>query len=239
MSISFYTATQGVMKMQEALDITANNVANVSTNGFKPLRASFSDLIYTVRNDKSKDVEVGHGVKIDKTDLMYDIGSMSNTERQLDFATPTEGLFAFQRADGQTVYSKNGAFSISDINGQWTLVDAKGSKVLDYTGKPITVTKDEKDNIDTNAVLNSIGVYKFSNPYGLKADGDNYYLATASSGAAAADQNLEKRSGFLEASSSNIADQMVKIIQYQRAFSFNTKMVQTADDIENIVNNLR
>ncbi len=239
MSIGFYTATQGALEMQDAMDITANNVANISTTGFKPLRASFSDLIYTVRNKKNEDVDTGHGIKIDKTDLMFDIGTMSNTGGQLDFATPTEGLFAVKKANGDIVYSKSGAFSISQNGQQWNLVDAQGSFALDYTGNPIAVAVDEQGKVDSAAVYQNLGVYKFANPYGLRPDGNNYFLATESSGEAVADPNLEKLSGYLESSSSNLTDQMVKVIQYQRAFTLNTKMIQTADELGSVINNLR
>lgn len=239
MSIAFYTATSGLIGTQKAMDITANNIANVETNGFKPLRASFSDVIYTVRNEDEEDVEVGHGTKIDKTDLMFDAGALVSTGGTLDFATASEGVFALLKANGNTVYTKNGSFQLQQNDGQWNLIDANGSKVLDYEGNPIIASYDEEGALDIEAITDSIGVYKFENPYGLDLEGSNYFVATASSGEAAADQTLEKRNGYAEASSANISDQMVKVIQYQKAFSFSSQMVQTADEMENIVNNLR
>ena len=239
MSISFYTAKQGVLELQKAMDVTSNNIANVSTTGFKPLRASFSDLIYTVRNAKQESVDVGHGVKIDKTDLMFDTGTVLPSSGQLDFATPTEGLFAIMKSNGSIAYTKDGSFSISQKGNEWHVVDKTGASVLDFDGKPIVAKFDDNENINVADIKERLGVFKFANPYGLKPDGNNYFLATASSGDATGDATLEKLGGYLEASSTNLADQMAKVIQYQRAFSFNTKMIQTADEIESIVNNLR
>lgn len=239
MNEGFYSAASGVLNMQTAMDITANNIANVSTHGFKPMRASFSDLLYTVRNKEDKDVDMGHGVKIDKTDLMFDGGQLVPTGRELDFAVAGEGLFALQKAEGETVYSKDGAFYLMQQEGSWYLTDEKGSRVLDEYGSPIIAEYDENGVPDKSLIADSVAVYKFPNPYGLKPDGDNYFLQTESSGQAQVDEAAEKMQCYLEASSSNLADQMVKVIEYQRAFSLNIKMVQTADQIEQNVNNLR
>lgn len=74
MNIAFHSAKSGIISMQKAMDVTANNIANVQTNGYKPLRASFSDLFYTTQNPANRDTETGHGVKIDKTDMLFDAG---------------------------------------------------------------------------------------------------------------------------------------------------------------------
>lgn len=239
MSISLFTAKTGLIQTQEALDITANNIANASTSGFKPLRASFSDLIYTVRNSKNENEDTGHGAKIDKTDLMFGVGALMHTGQALDFAIPSEGLFSLQKADGTVVYTKDGSFQIQQNGDVWNLIDSSGSKVLDAAGDPVLAQMNEDGTIDTAQLTEDIGVFTFENPYGLITNGNNYYLATESSGAATADTTLEKKNGYLEASGANLSDQMVKLIQFQKAFSFNAKMVQTADQLESIINNLR
>lgn len=240
MTNGFYSASQGVLTMQSAMDITANNIANVSTDGFKPLRASFSDLIYTVRNKKNDDVETGHGVKIDKTDRIFKISSLRNTGNALDFAIPSDGFFAVQRSDGTIAYTRDGAFSLGKTpDGTYQVCDDKGGKVLDAEGKPLTVTYNGDGTPDSAAISEKIGVYRFANPYGITSDGDNYYLSNESTGEAVADDKLDILSGYLENSTADLAEQMVNVIQYQRAYSLNIKMVQTADEIENVVNNLR
>lgn len=239
MTVGFYSASSGVLNMQSAMDITANNIANVSTSGFKPMRGSFSDLLYAVRNEDNEDVDRGHGVKLAKTDLMFDAGQLLPTGRELDFAVAGEGLFALQRGNGETVYSKDGAFYLTQQDGSWYITDEKGAKVLDEYGSPIVAEYDENGNINNDLIAEQVAVFKFPNPYGLEAAGDNYFRQTASSGEAYFDEAAEKLQCYLEASSANLADQMVKVIEYQRAFSLNIKMVQTADQIEQNVNSLR
>lgn len=240
MTVGFYSAKAGTISMQRAVDITSNNVANVNTHGFKTHRASFSDLIYTtkLRNDQ---VETGHGVKIDKTDLMFDIGRLESTANELDFAIPSEELFAVEDASsGQIYYTKNGAFRLSNNgDGTWGLVDPKGNYVLDYDMNPITAVFDENGNLDSASTMELIGTFKFPNPYGLDNEGDNYFIANGSSGEPEADRGQEKLQYYLEGSSVNLATEMVNLIKYQRGFSFNAKLVQTADDIEQRVNSLR
>lgn len=240
MTIGFYTSSQGVLQTQAGMDIVSNNMANISTNGYKPLRASFSDLFYTTRNKENEDVEMGHGVKIDKTDLMFDAGTLQKTEGVLDFAIPTEGLFAIEKPNGDVVYTKDGAFQAQqNEEGEWDLIDDKGANVLDYDKNPVQVEFKEDGSVDTDATMEKLGVFRFENPYGLRPDGNNYYLETLSSGESISDDILEKKGGFLEVSSADVANEMVNVIQMQRAFSFNAKLVQTADQIETIVNNLR
>lgn len=225
--------------MQKAMDVTANNIANVQTNGYKPLRASFSDLFYTTQNPANRDTETGHGVKIDKTDMLFDAGQVRATEQPLDVAIPSEGMFALQRADGTIAYSKDGAFQLMNEDDTFVLINSVGSKVLDNDGQPIVGYPDEKGIVDPNLLFDLVGVYEFPNPYGLQPDGGNEYLATPASGEATANPDADKKQGWLEVSSTDLADQMTKVISYQRSFSFNAKMIQTADEMENAANNFR
>ena len=240
MNVGFYSAEQGVLNMQKGMDITANNIANVSTNGFKPMRASFSDLIYTQRRKNKQEDETGHGVKLDKTDLMFDVGAPIHTGGKLDYATPTEGFFAVQNSDGNILYTKDGNFSISEgSDGTWMLVNNRQDFVLDYDYNPIEVQFDENNLPIIEYVTEDLGVFTFENPYGLELQGDNYFTETLKSGPADPDDTLEKKNGYLEMSSTNLANEMVNVIQYQRAFSANAKMVQASDEIQQTVNNLR
>ena len=112
--------------------------------------------------------------------------------------------------------------------------------VLDYDGNRITVPFiDGTTDIDTVTLTNMIGTYTFENPYGLDQIGNNYFEANRSSGAAVANTDVVKKNGYLEASSTNIANEMSKVIEYQRAFQLNTTMVKTHNQLEDIINNLR
>lgn len=239
--IGFFTAASGVMSYQLGMDVTANNIANVNTNGFKASRPSFADLIYTKRNNNIEEVQTGHGIKVDKTDLMFEQSTLRHTERMFDFAALDEGFFAVETPSGNTAYTKDGAFYMTDIDGQgnYQLCDSSGSFVLDSEGNRINIPMDEDGVIDYNALKDAVGTYRFENPYGLDQFGENYYIATQSSGEAAADDNITVKQGYLEASGTNIANEMSKVIEYQRAFQLNINMVKLHDDLTDTVNHLR
>lgn len=239
MNIGFYSARSGLLGMQSGLDIISNNIANISTTGFKELRPAFSDLLYSTQKKQNPEAQTGHGVKMTHTDVMYKRGQLEFTNRALDFCTPTDGFFAVRGSDGDIRYTKDGAFYMSNNGDSWELVNGSGAKVLDYNGNTINVSMADDGSIDSEALMNNIGVYRFDNPYGLEADGANTYVSNAASGEGTADPSLVKIMCALERSSVDIGDQMVKVIQFQRAFQFNSKMVQTNDEIASIVNNLR
>ncbi|MBE6838356.1 MAG: flagellar hook-basal body protein [Ruminococcus sp.] len=239
MTVGFYSAAAGTKAHQEAIDVVSNNVANVNTDGYKAIRSSFSDLLYTTKY-RNEEVEFGHGTKIDKTDIMFEVGTLKATGHPLDVATPTEGLFSVQTHLGDIRYTKNGAFQITQTGeDEWSLVDANGHYVLDYEGNPIIAVFDEAGNLDDSATIAQVGVFRFENPYGLEVEGENYFYETPASGEAIADESLVKKQFYLEGSSVNLATEMVNLIKYQRAFTFNSKLIQTADEIEQRVNSLR
>lgn len=240
--IGYYSAASAVMAYQMAIDITGNNLANVNTIGFKASRPSFADLIYTERNNRNEETQFGHGVYVPKTDMMFEQSQLRSTGRELDFCCLDEGFFAIEVPEGGVTYTKDGAFYITqnpDAEGEWLLCNEYGGWVLDYEGNRITVPFDENNEMDTSYVTQMIGVYTFENPYGLDQVGDNYFVATASSGPAAANLEAGKKQRWLEASSTNIANEMSKVIEYQRAFQLNINMVKTHDEMQNVVNNLR
>lgn len=239
-NIGYHIAGSGVIQYQNAMDITANNLANVNTYGFKASRPSFADLIYTKRNTDNEEVQFGHGTRIDKTDLMFEQSQLRQTDRMLDYALGSEGLFAV-RADGNVYYTKDGSFYLSNNgDGTYNLCDSDGGFVLDAQNNEITVPFEENGtDIDYGALEEMIGRFKFENPYGLDQVGNNYFQANASSGEAAADENIVMKTGYLEASSTSVANEMTKVIEYQRAFQLNVNMVKTHNELENIVNNLR
>lgn len=237
----FFTAASGVMAYQMGMDITANNLANVNTYGFKAARPSFADLIYTKRNNNIEEVQTGHGIYVDKTDLMFEQSTLRHTERDLDFAALDEGFFAVETPSGNVAYTKDGAFYMTDIdgNGTWQLCDSKGSFVLDNEGERITVPFNEDEDIDFVALEEMVGTYRFENPYGLDQFGDNYYINTGSSGEAIPDDTIKIKRGYVEASGTDVANEMSKVIEYQRAFQLNVNMVKLHDELNNLVNNLR
>ncbi len=244
-NIGYYTAGSGVISYQYALDVTANNLANVNTFGFKASRPSFADLIYTERNNDNTETQFGHGVRVQKTDMMFEQSHLRETGRELDFAALDEGFFAVQVPEGGMItYLKDGSFQMTkeseDEDSPWLLCNSEGGWVLDYEGNRIEIPFIEgTTEIDASELLQRVGVYTFENPYGLDMIGDNYYTETASSGPAVANEAAGKKQRWLEASSTNVGNEMSKMIEYQRAFQLNINMVKTHDQLESIVNNLR
>ncbi len=236
-----YTSSSGIYAYQDALDVVANNIANVNTNGFKSSRASFSDLLYTKINPNNDKIDEGHGIQTEKTDLMFEQSVIRQTGQPLDFAALDECFFAVEAPSGDTLYTKNGSFHLSqNAAGTWELCSFDGGFVLDDSGNHIEVPyNEETDTYDYSNIADIIGTYKFPNPYGLDQTGSNYYTSTESSGSAEAAPDAEIRQGYLETSSTSVAREMSSIIELQRAFQLNVSMLKTNDEMNNLMNNLK
>ncbi|NMB30452.1 MAG: flagellar hook-basal body protein [Clostridiales bacterium] len=239
MNVAFYSASTGLIQTQRSLNMTANNIANVNTPGYKAMRSSFADLIYTNPKNGLPQLQEGHGAHIAKTDLMFSIGQLEMTDQLLDFAIPSEGFFAVMDGSGTVAYTKDGSFSMSEMGGTWYLVNKNGDRVLDNNSLPIAIQNNDYGEIDYSEIVNAIGVFTFDNPYGIEAVGDNLYMPTNSSGQPVANPNLDKLAGALERSNVDLANEMIKTIETQRAYQLNARIVQTADELERIANSLR
>lgn len=255
MNIAFYSAATGMITQQEAMNVTANNVANVNTVGYKPLRPSFADCIYTEQRRTEAEWDTGHGQLLNKTDFIWDISGFTDTSQPLDFALPNDGFFMVEDYMGKTYLTRDGDFQISNegpIDGnhnRWMLVNCNGDYVLDYEGNRIEipfVTETDNDGnqvptdtIDYAAVRDAIGVYNVPNNWGLSQDDSNHFLVTARSGEPVADPNADKLQFFLERSGVDLANEMVNIIVEQRSYQLDARIVQTADEMQQIANNIR
>ncbi len=236
MTNGFYTAASGVVGQQQAMDVTANNLANVSTQGYRADRASFADLLYTNVKDEAGDsaLKVGHGTKVGKTDTMASQGGLRETGLPQNYAlTDPRNFFAVRTAGGTVQYTRSGSFhKASGGDGRYYLADSEGGFVLDSAGNPIVMTGDDRR-------AQPVGVYTFANLGGLRKTGGNDYAATALSGAASAVRGAEVRQGFLEDSTVDMATELSDMIVQQRAFEVNAKMVQMTDEVMQTVNSLR
>ncbi|XOQ43515.1 MAG: Flagellar basal body protein [Clostridium sp.] len=234
MMISFYTAAAGAVAEQQKLGVTSNNIANVSTQGYKPDQVSFADLVYTgVHGPQTENsLKVGHGSKLDKTDTVFTQGSIQKTNRPLDYALPEENaFFAIRCTDGTVRYTRNGGFQLSEnTDGGFFLTDSHGGIVLDAQGNAISV-QNENDPHD-------VGVYTFANCDGLRKTGENYFEATDASGQALP-SDIKAIQGSLEESTVDLADEITALISAQKAFAFNAKVLQISDNTTQTVNNLR
>ncbi|MCL1788748.1 MAG: flagellar hook-basal body protein [Oscillospiraceae bacterium] len=277
MNISFYTSRTGMIAQQQGMNVYANNIANVNTIGYKPLRPSFAECIYTLQHPPREEWQTGHGQYISKTDLMWGQGGLVLSDQPLDFALPNDGFFMTMDRNGDTYLTRDGRFSITQIDeagDEWVLVNGLGDFMLDYDGNRIVIpflmseprnemVRDEEGNIievrvippfrtndiDVNTLRDMIGVYNVPNNWGLDQAPNNRFVVTERSGepvpAFIIDENGERRfehdklEGMYEQSAVDLAGDMVRIIETQRSYQFNAKMVQVSDEIMKTVNNLR
>lgn len=249
MNMAFYTGVSGMVSYQKGIDNIANNMANVQTPGFKVQRASFEDALRTQLDVKSnKDELTGHGVKHTKNDLIYTQGSLQYTNRTLDFAIEGDGFFKLEEPNGEYSYTRAGNFNISVEGGRDYLISNDGSYVLDTRGQKIEVPKSKSDSsngsnvLDYSGVAEKIGVYTFDNPFELMPVGDLKLKQTDLSGEnkiVGKDSGYKLIQGAYENSTTDVASEMTHLIETQKAYQFSAKIVQTSDQIEEIVNTLR
>lgn len=253
MNIAFYSASTGMITQQDGMNIYSNNIANVNTVGYKMLRPSFADCIYTIQRDteEGQDWQTGHGQFVNKTDFMWSQSGFQSTEQPLDYALPNDGFFQVTDSRGNSYLTRDGSFEISNDNEDnvWRLINGNSDLVLGYDGNPINVPfvteTDEEgnvietDTIDYEALQDLIGVFTVPNNWGLEQSDGNHFVITNRSGQPVADNTLDKLSGSLEMSNVDLASEMVHIIESQRSFQLNAKIVQTADEFARIANNLR
>jgi len=260
MNRSLYIAATGMNAQQSQMDTISNNLANVSTTGFKGSRAVFSDLLYqTVRQPGSASsadttvpsgLQVGTGVHQVANERLYTQGNLQQTGNSRDLAIQGQGFFQVQMPDGSTAYTRDGSFQMNQ-NGQ--LVTSDGYQVIPAITLPATavsfsvsqdgtVTATQQGSAAT-VQIGQMQLATFINPAGLQAQGGNMFTETASSGApnvAAPGQNGvgNLNQGFVEASNVNVVEELVNMIQTQRAYEINSKAVQTSDEMLKTISQL-
>ncbi len=246
MNIAFYTGTSGMIAYQDRLNSIAHNMANINTTGYKETTNSFVELLYSqIDTNVEGDHLVGHGSKSDYTDVIFQQGSLNFTGNDTNFALVGDGLFAVEQLDGSTAYTRDGSFIISLLGETPYLADSSGRFVLDENGQRIELLVDPAtESINMTQVMDKIGIYTFDNPYGLMPVGNNAFVETEKSGAptAAAGDNVEGTELVqfaLEFSTVEMSDEMVDMMITQKGFTLNSKVVQTADQLQEIINNLR
>jgi flagellar basal-body rod protein FlgG len=250
---SLYIAKTGLDAQQTNMDVIANNLANVSTNGFKRQRAVFEDLLYqTVRQPGAQSSEqtnlpsglqIGTGVRPVSTERLFSQGNLSQTSNSKDIAVKGEGFFQVQLPDGTTAYTRDGSFQV-DQNGQ--LVTSSGYQVIPAITIPanalsMTVGRDGIVSVTTQGqtVAQQVGqltLSTFINNSGLESLGENLYQETQSSGAPTeSTPGLNGAGllyqGYVETSNVNVAEELVNMIQTQRAYEINSKAVSTSDEM--------
>jgi flagellar basal-body rod protein FlgG len=250
---SLYIAATGMNAQQAQMDTISNNLANVSTNGFKGSRAVFEDLLYqtirqpgansTQQTELPSGIQLGTGVQQVATERLYTQGNLQQTGNSKDVAINGQGFFQVQMPDGTTAYTRDGSFQ---TNAQGQLVTSSGYQVLPAITIPqnatsLTIGSDGVVSVSTagstaTTQIGSLQVATFINPTGLDAKGENLFQETTSSGTPnVATPGLNGagtlNQGYVEASNVNVVQELVNMIQTQRAYEINSKAVTTSDQM--------
>ncbi|MBK8064538.1 MAG: flagellar basal-body rod protein FlgG [Betaproteobacteria bacterium] len=250
---SLWISKTGLDAQQTNLDVIANNLANVSSNGFKRSRAVFEDMLYqTLRQPGAQSsqqtqvptgLQVGTGVRPVATERIHTQGNLQQTGNSLDVAINGQGFLQVQLPDGTTGYTRDGSFH-TDAQGQ--IVTSNGYLLQPAITIPPTALKVTIGSDGTVSVLNSgsvtptnvgsIQLANFINPAGLQPLGQNLYIETAASGTPQANAPGSNglgqlNQGYVETSNVNVVEELVSMIQAQRAYEINSKAIQTSDQM--------
>jgi flagellar basal-body rod protein FlgG len=260
--VSQRIAVTGLLASQRQLDVVANNLSNLNTTGFKRARAQTSDIGYEGEltapvgpgGAAVRLVGVGEGTQIASLEHEFLPGSVQATGQPFDVALQGDGFLQVQLPDGQTGYTRDGSLGL-DADGH--LVTGGGLPVLSDTRGPLQLpagaveahVEDGGQLVSVDATgqsqpIGQIGLVTFANNAGLEAQGQNVWLATAASGpatavAAGAPNAPALVAGALEGSNVDVADEFTRLVQAQRSYQLNAKVVQAWDDIAHMANELR
>ncbi|MBN2695419.1 flagellar basal-body rod protein FlgG [bacterium] len=251
----------GMEAQQTKLDVTSNNLANVSTTGFKKNRADFQDLLYQTFKapgtssadgvENPTGVQIGAGVKTVDTQKIFTAGDMLLTNNALDVAIEGDGFLQIQLPTGDIGYTRDGSLH---RNSQGVIVNADGYPLVPNIiipqdalsvniGNDGTVSVTQPGQTAAN-VIGNIQLATFINPAGLSANGRNIFLPSNASGDAIVGVPGENgmgtlTQGFLESSNVKVVEEMINLITTQRAYEFNSKSVQTADQMLRTTSSLK
>ena len=259
MDASMWIAKTGLDAQQTRMSVISNNLANVNTTGFKRDRASFEGMLYQNLRQPGAQVGadaqaptglmLGTGVRIVATEKTHTQGSLVTTKNALDLAVQGEGFFQIAQPDGTIAYTRDGAFKLS-ATGQ--LVTPNGAPLQPAITIPpnvasISIGQDGTVSVETAAggaaqVLGQIQIARFANPAGLQAMGQNLLKESTASGAPIVGQAGQGGAGqlmqgALEASNVNVVEEMVNMIETQRAYEINSKAISAVDGMLRFLNN--
>lgn len=259
MNSALWAAKTGLDAQQSRMAVISNNLANVNTSGFKRDRAIFEDLMYqTIRHPGTNSAEdnivptgslIGTGVRLVATQKLHTQGNMQITNNQLDMAIDGRGFFEVQLPDGTQGYTRDGSFQLS-VDG--SLVTSAGYQLVPNISIPagassITIGTDGIVSAMTPGAtealqVGSLTLSEFTNPSGLHPIGGNVFAETASSGAPqqgtpGLDGIGRVIQGSIETSNVNIVEELVSMIETQRAYEINSKAISTTDGMLQFANN--
>ncbi len=266
-TVALYSSATGLNALSTKLDVIANNLANVNTEGFKSSRANFQDLFYQEKrmpgvenasgSESPTGLYVGLGVKVSGTQLDFRLGAPVQTDKELDMMIDGEGFFRVEVAPSVSgdgfAYTRAGNFTVNE-DGELVLANDLGSRLEGGITIPDDATKVEistdgrvfvQQAGDNEPVeVGQIEIATFINPEGLKQVGSSMFIESGSSGPAIAGQPGEEhfgqiRTGFLEGSNVDPTMELVELIRTQRAFEMNSQVIQAADETLRAIGQLR
>ncbi|MBE2187993.1 MAG: flagellar basal-body rod protein FlgG [Desulfobulbaceae bacterium] len=247
------TAATGLTAQQRYVEIISNNLSNVNTTGYKKVRPEFQDLLYeTLRPagnvarsgvEPLNEVQIGSGTELVSTKKIFRQGDISQTNNPLDLAISGEGFFIIRKPDSTYSFTRDGSFQLNR-NGEITTSQGyllEPGFSIPNDALEILISRDGVvsmllEGATDEQVLGQLELARFINPGGLRSMGNNLYAETPASGAAIFEQPASINTGeiiqsHLEASNVDIVEEMVNMINAQRAYELNSKSVRTADEI--------
>ncbi len=254
-----WSAASGMSAQKLSIDVIANNLANVNTPGFKKSRADFQDLMYQTLKQAGSEtssgdqvptgIQIGMGTMPVGVHKMFMQGDFNGTENQLDLAIEGNGFFKVLN-NGQEAYTRSGNFK---LNSDGNLCTPNGDKLEPSVTIPtgtMTISIDQSGVVTTfdptgsGTAVGNIELHNFVNPAGLQSMGHNLYKGTDASGEAisgtpGADGMGTIAQGYIELSNVDVVEEMVSMIQAQRAYEITSKAIQTADNMMQLANNLK
>jgi flagellar basal-body rod protein FlgG len=259
MDQALWMAKTGLEAQQTRMAVTANNLANVNTTGFKRSRAVFEDLLYqnggqagaqsSEETQLNSGLMVGTGVRVVATEKIFNQGNVVQTGNSLDMAIEGRGFFQILTPDGSLAYTRDGTFQ---MNADGEMVTAKGYALQPGITIPedalsITISNDGIVSVlqpgnPTPEEVGTIQLADFVNPAGLQPIGQNLFLESGSSGSPQTstpgiDGMGRLSQGSLETSNVNTVEELVNMIETQRAYEMNSKAIATAEQMLEFANN--
>lgn len=250
---SLWISKTGMEAQQTQLDTISNNLANVSTNGYKRAHAVFEDLMYqnlrqagansSEQTTLPTGLQVGLGTRAVATSRSFSQGNLQQSSNNLDIAVLGNGFFELQMPDGTTGYTRDGSFQ---VNSTGQLVTNNGYPVnpgitIPANAQTVTIGSDGTVSVTLpgQSAPQSVGqiqIASFVNPAGMEPRGQNIFVETAASGTPNTGTPGQNglgtlRQGFVETSNVNVVEELIAMIQTQRAYELNSKAIQTSDQM--------
>jgi flagellar basal-body rod protein FlgG len=259
MNPALWISKTGLDAQTKDIAVISNNLANASTIGFKKSRAVFEDLLYQTINQPGgrsaqdtalpSGLMLGAGTKVVATQKIHSQGDLLTTDNSLDLLIQGEGFFEIAMPDGSSAYSRNGQFGMDDegnlvTSGAGYLLQPQIAIPQDAT--QITISQDGEVSVRIqgeaeNAVIGQINLINFVNPTGLQPVGQNLYIQTAVSGDP--QEGIPGLGGYgmlvqgaLETSNVNTTEELVNLIESQRVYEMNSKVISAVDEMLSYIN---